>query len=173
MAPSGPLAPPLHHPTSLLHRRVPTPSDPASSIAPRQAPIIEAEIMPGIETPVIEAETLVPKKKAPSEKPPEKQYSLQGKQIQNLEVPTPTISPGSRFCVADGELESLPQQSLVQATEVHFGARPDLKKILSECKGSDVGVLVCGPRELRHDVAKICSSGLAENLHFESLSFNW
>ncbi|KAB1220125.1 Ferric reduction oxidase 5 [Morella rubra] len=139
----------------------------------RQAPIIEAEIMPGIETPVIEAETLVPKKKAPSEKPPEKQYSLQGKQIQNLEVPTPTISPGSRFCVADGELESLPQQSLVQATEVHFGARPDLKKILSECKGSDVGVLVCGPRELRHDVAKICSSGLAENLHFESLSFNW
>ncbi|KAB1220124.1 Ferric reduction oxidase 4 [Morella rubra] len=83
------------------------------------------------------------------------------------------ISPGSWFCVADGELESLPQQSLVQATKVHFGARPDLKKILSERKGSDVGVLVCGPRELRHDVAKICSSGLAENLHFESMSFNW
>lgn len=102
-----------------------------------------------------------------------KQYSLKGKQIQNLEVPTPTISPGSWFCVADGELESLPQQSLVQATKVHFGARPDLKKILSERKGSDVGVLVCGPRELRHDVAKICSSGLAENLHFESMSFNW
>ncbi|KAK3037219.1 hypothetical protein RJ639_030112, partial [Escallonia herrerae] len=96
-----------------------------------------------------------------------------GKQIQCLEVPTPTTSPGSWLYGADRELESLPHQSLVQATQVHFGARPDLKRILLECKGSDVGVLVCGSKKMRHEVAKICSSGLAENLHFESISFNW
>ncbi|PSS04386.1 Ferric reduction oxidase [Actinidia chinensis var. chinensis] len=95
------------------------------------------------------------------------------KQIQNVEVPTPTTSPGSWLHGGDRELESLPHQSLVQATNLHFGARPNLKKILFDCKGSDVGVLVCGPRKMRHEVAKICSSGLAENLHFESISFNW
>lgn len=46
-------------------------------------------------------------------------------------------------------------------------------EILSECKGSDIGVLVSGPRTLRHEVAKICSSGLVENVHFEAMSFNW
>ncbi|XP_057988730.1 ferric reduction oxidase 4 isoform X2 [Hevea brasiliensis] len=97
----------------------------------------------------------------------------QNEQIQNLEVPTATASPGSGPYGADTELESLPHQSLVQATKVHFGARPDLNRILSECKGSDVGVLACGPRAMRHEVAKICSSGLADNLHFESISFDW
>ncbi|KAG7981455.1 hypothetical protein I3843_05G234900 [Carya illinoinensis] len=90
-----------------------------------------------------------------------KQNARERKQIQNSDVPTPTNSTG------------LPHQSLVQVTNVHFGARPDLKKVLLECTGSDVGVLVCGPRRMRHEVAKICSSGLAENLHFESISFNW
>ncbi|KAG6656084.1 hypothetical protein CIPAW_05G263100 [Carya illinoinensis] len=89
-----------------------------------------------------------------------KQNARERKQIQNSDVPTPTNSTG------------LPHQSLVQVTNVHFGARPDLKKVLLECTGSDVGVLVCGPRRMRHEVAKICSSGLAENLHFESISFN-
>ncbi|CAK7338845.1 unnamed protein product [Dovyalis caffra] len=98
---------------------------------------------------------------------------MEGKQIQNLEVPTPTASPGSWFRNTERELESLPHQSLVQATKVHFGARPDLKRILFDCKASDVGVLACGPRKMRHEVAKICSSGLADNLHFESISFNW
>ncbi|XP_062149736.1 ferric reduction oxidase 4-like isoform X3 [Alnus glutinosa] len=102
-----------------------------------------------------------------------KQNSMEGKQIQNMEVPTPTTSPGSWFYVVDRELESLPHESLVQVTNVHFGARPDLKKILLECEGSNVGVLVCGPKKMRHEVAKICSSGLAENLHLESISFNW
>ncbi|GFY84164.1 ferric reduction oxidase 4 [Actinidia rufa] len=96
----------------------------------------------------------------------------EGKEIQNVEVPTPT-SPGSWLHGGDRELESLPHQSLVQATNLHFGGRPNLKKILFGCKGSDVGVLVCGPRKMRHEVAKICSSGLADNLHFESISFNW
>ncbi|XP_015571193.2 ferric reduction oxidase 4-like [Ricinus communis] len=99
--------------------------------------------------------------------------AMEGKQIQNLEIPTPTLSSGSWFYSADRELESLPRQSLVQATKVHFGGRPDLKRILFDCKRSDVGVLACGPRGMRHEVAKICSSGLADNLYFESISFNW
>lgn len=94
-------------------------------------------------------------------------------QVQSLDVSSPAASPGSWFCGVDGELESLPCQALVQATNIHFGSRPNLKKILFEYEGSDVGVLVCGPRTMRHEVAKICSSGLAQNLHFESISFDW
>ncbi|XP_017972911.1 PREDICTED: ferric reduction oxidase 4 [Theobroma cacao] len=100
-----------------------------------------------------------------------KQNAWEINQIQNTEVPTPTTSPGSWFCGADRELESLPHQSLVQATKVHFGSRPDLKKILFDIKESDVGVLACGPRKMRHEVAKICASGLADNLQFEYISF--
>lgn len=48
-----------------------------------------------------------------------------------------------------------------------------LAEILFECKGSSVGVLVSGPKKMRHEVATICSSGLAENMHFESISFSW
>lgn len=44
-----------------------------------------------------------------------RQNTLENKQI-NVEVSTPTR-----------ELESIPHQSLVEATNVHFGARPDLK----------------------------------------------
>lgn len=94
-------------------------------------------------------------------------------QVQSLDVSSPAASPSSWFCSADRELESLPCQSLVQATNVHFGSRPNLKKILFDCEEPDVGVLVCGPRTMRHEVAKICSSGLSQNLHFESISFDW
>jgi ferric-chelate reductase len=59
-----------------------------------------------------------------------KQNSMERKQIQNMEVPTPITSQGSWFYEADRELESLPHQSLVQATKVHFGARPNLKSKL-------------------------------------------
>ncbi|KAL8544070.1 hypothetical protein ACS0TY_004564 [Phlomoides rotata] len=97
----------------------------------------------------------------------------EGKQIQNVDLPTSTMSPSSWLSVSDREVESLPQQSLVQSTKVHFGSRPDLKRILFDCKESEVGVLVCGPKSMRHEVAKICASGLAKNLHFESISFNW
>lgn len=48
-----------------------------------------------------------------------------------------------------------------------------IAEILTESKGSDIGVLVCGPRKMRHEVAKICSSRLADKLHLESISFNW
>ena len=47
-----------------------------------------------------------------------------------LQVPTSPTSSGSQFYVADRELESLPHQSLAQATKVHFGGRPDLKSKL-------------------------------------------
>ncbi|XP_059304748.1 ferric reduction oxidase 4-like isoform X2 [Lycium ferocissimum] len=103
-----------------------------------------------------------------------KKNESEGKQIQNVEMPTnPTNSPAGNLCGTEMELESLPQQSIVQATKVHYGARPDLKRILFDCKASDVGVVVCGPKSMRHEVAKICASGLAQNLHFESISFNW
>lgn len=47
-------------------------------------------------------------------------------------------------------------------------------EILSEnCKGTSVGVLVSGPKKMKQEVAAICSSGFAENLHFKSMSFNW
>lgn len=46
-------------------------------------------------------------------------------------------------------------------------------ELLVGLKGSSVGVLVCGPRKMRQEVAKICSLGSAENLQFESISFSW
>ncbi|QCE02713.1 ferric reduction oxidase 2-like isoform X2 [Vigna unguiculata] len=103
-----------------------------------------------------------------------KYYARQGKQIQNMEGSTPTVSPNSMVYNVDRELESLPYQSLIHATNVHYGVRPDLRRILFEHKGSSVGVLASGPKTMRHEVAAICSSsGLAENLHFESISFSW
>ncbi|THF95294.1 hypothetical protein TEA_016836 [Camellia sinensis var. sinensis] len=94
-------------------------------------------------------------------------------QVQSMEGATPVASPNSWFYNADRELESLPQESVFQSMKVHYGERPDLKRILFERKESRVGVLVCGPKKMRHEVASICSSGLAKNLHFESISFSW
>lgn len=102
-----------------------------------------------------------------------KQNARDVKQIQNVEGSTPAGSPQSWLYKADRELESVPHQTLFQAINVHYGERPDLKKILFECKGSSVGVLASGPKMMRHEIANICSSGLADNLHFESISFTW
>ncbi|KAK6804569.1 hypothetical protein RDI58_002353 [Solanum bulbocastanum] len=102
-----------------------------------------------------------------------RQSGTDAKQIQNIEGATPMASPNSWCYNADREMESLPQQSLFQSTNLHFGERPDLKRMLFERKESSVGVLVCGPKKMRHEVANICSSGLASNLHFESISFSW
>ncbi|KAL2920739.1 Ferric reduction oxidase 4 [Bienertia sinuspersici] len=102
-----------------------------------------------------------------------RKIALEEKQVMNVDVPTPVTSPGSWLCGGGGELESLPYQSLVQATQVHYGGRPNLQKILLECKEEDVGVMASGPRGLRHDVARVCSSCGETNLHFEYLSFNW
>lgn len=46
-------------------------------------------------------------------------------------------------------------------------------ELLVGLKGSSVGVLVCGPRKMRQEVAKICFFGSAQNLRFESISFSW
>ncbi|XP_061361316.1 ferric reduction oxidase 2-like [Gastrolobium bilobum] len=95
------------------------------------------------------------------------------KQMKNTYTSTPSTSPGSVCYNADRELESLPFQSFVQTAKVHYGERPDVKKILSDCDGSSIGVLVSGPRKMRHEVASICTSSSTDNLHFESISFSW
>lgn len=95
------------------------------------------------------------------------------RQIKNNYTSTPSTSPGSEKYNADRELESLPIQSFVQTTKVHYGERPDMKKILSGCDGSSIGVLVSGPRKMRHEVASICTSCSLDSLHFESISFSW
>lgn len=51
----------------------------------------------------------------------------EGNQIQHMEGATPQASPNSWFYNAERELESLPQQSLSQSINVHYGERPDLK----------------------------------------------
>ncbi|EYU25131.1 hypothetical protein MIMGU_mgv1a023728mg, partial [Erythranthe guttata] len=71
----------------------------------------------------------------------------------------------------DRELGSFPNQSLKRVTTVHYGERPNMKKILSECEELNVGVLVSGPKKMRQEVAAICCS--SKNLHYESFSFNW
>ncbi|KAG6400446.1 hypothetical protein SASPL_137277 [Salvia splendens] len=77
------------------------------------------------------------------------------------------------MAASEREMESLPHLSLAESINVYYGERPDLKRYLLERKESSVGVLVCGPKKLRRQVAYICSSGLVENLHFESISFSW
>lgn len=51
------------------------------------------------------------------------------KQVQHMEASSP--SRGSEVYNTERELESLPQQSLLQATNVHYGQRPDLKSMSS------------------------------------------
>lgn len=57
-----------------------------------------------------------------------------GKQIQIHNFQSPKASPGSWIFGGDSELESLPYQSLVQATNIHYGGRPDLESKFS-CLG--------------------------------------
>ncbi|KAF9687844.1 hypothetical protein SADUNF_Sadunf02G0135400 [Salix dunnii] len=52
----------------------------------------------------------------------------------------------SWFCNAARETEIVPHQFPFQAHNVYYGERPDMKKILFECKGSSPGVLVGGPK---------------------------
>uniref|UniRef100_A0A2N9EZU6 ferric-chelate reductase (NADH) n=1 Tax=Fagus sylvatica TaxID=28930 RepID=A0A2N9EZU6_FAGSY len=94
--------------------------------------------------------------------------AIEAIQVQNEEGETGP-SPGSY----DMELESLPHQSFSQSINVHYGQRPDLQRMLLEYNGSSIKVLAAGPKSLRHAVATICSSGLADKLHFESISFSW
>lgn len=57
--------------------------------------------------------------------------AMETKHIQNIEGSTPVASPTSAFYNAERELESLPQQSLVQPSNVYYGERPDLKSEFS------------------------------------------
>lgn len=96
--------------------------------------------------------------------------------VKNVDGPTPGMSPVALLHWAGGvdrEMENLPEQPLVQATNVHFGHRPDLKRMLLEIDGKNVGVMASGPQGMLEDVATICSSGSASNLHFQSISFSW
>ncbi|KAM3684835.1 hypothetical protein ACB094_11G074200 [Castanea mollissima] len=96
-----------------------------------------------------------------------RQNDIETSQVQNMVGTTGTRSS------YDLELENHPRQSLSQATNVHYGQRPDLRRMLLEYNGSSTNVFASGPKRLRQEVATICSSGLADNLHFESVSFSW
>lgn len=56
-----------------------------------------------------------------------KKGSMEINQIKNMEGASRTALPGSWIYNADRELESLPQQSVVQSTNLQYGERPDLK----------------------------------------------
>ncbi|KAJ8900624.1 hypothetical protein K2173_025401 [Erythroxylum novogranatense] len=92
--------------------------------------------------------------------------------IHCIESPPPLATLGWYFD-AEREMKSVPIVSLSDVTTVHYGERPDLKKFLFDCKESSVGVLVSGPNKMRQEAATICSCGLVDNLHFESISFSW
>lgn len=49
------------------------------------------------------------------------------RRIQNHEGPSPMVSPNTGFYNNERELESQPQDSLLQAINVHYGERPNLR----------------------------------------------
>ncbi|KAF3639076.1 Ferric reduction oxidase 2, partial [Capsicum annuum] len=104
-----------------------------------------------------------------------KQYFKEMVQIQNNGMTTQRTSPGPDSWLenADIELENLPFQTFNRATKIHYGERPDLRKIVMACEEPNVGVFVSGPRRMKQEIATICSSCEATNLHFESISFCW
>ncbi|KAI3965823.1 hypothetical protein MKX01_010780 [Papaver californicum] len=54
--------------------------------------------------------------------------NLSGNRVQNKDIVTPTMSPaGLATEYPNQELESVPRQTLAQATSVHYASRPDLK----------------------------------------------
>ncbi|KAG6390195.1 hypothetical protein SASPL_151677 [Salvia splendens] len=85
------------------------------------------------------------------------------RQIDSATIPFPT----------ERELESIPEESLKKITTVHYGPRPDFKKILSKCEGRGIGVFVSSSQKMKQDVAAICSSDSTKRLHYQSFSFNW
>ncbi|KZV37824.1 ferric reduction oxidase 2 [Dorcoceras hygrometricum] len=102
-----------------------------------------------------------------------KRNAMEAQQIQDTEETKASKTSTSFFEQDDVELESLPLQSITKSTNVHYGQRPDLERFLLDIKESSVGVLVSGPKKMKRDVAAICSSGMADNIYFESISFTW
>ncbi|XP_028553360.1 ferric reduction oxidase 2 isoform X3 [Dendrobium catenatum] len=88
--------------------------------------------------------------------------------------PEPAMMPKNLWTLG-GEIESEPREALLGGVKVQYGERPNLKKLLLEFgdKSSIIGVMASGPSSLRREVAAICSSTPAENLHYKSLSFTW
>ncbi|CAN6461951.1 unnamed protein product [Victoria cruziana] len=95
------------------------------------------------------------------------------RQVRSMEMETPTATPSPWLYDGGRELGSLPNECVVANVNVHYGGRPDFKKILRKYEGSSTGVLVCGPATMRSDVAGICSSATANNLHYHSINFDW
>ncbi|XP_020597697.1 ferric reduction oxidase 2-like [Phalaenopsis equestris] len=85
---------------------------------------------------------------------------------------TDALAPVMMTSAVGGEIES---EALLGALKVHYGERPNLKKLLLEFgeKSSAIGVMASGPSSLRREVAAICTADNAENLHYNSLSFTW
>ncbi|GAB2224134.1 hypothetical protein Drorol1_Dr00004882 [Drosera rotundifolia] len=101
--------------------------------------------------------------------------AMETNQIADAEDMSPRASPQLSSWVNDDgkDPESQPHQRLAHCTNIHYGKRPDLKRILFDCKGPSTGVLVAGPKRIRQEVAAICSSSLTDNLHCQSISFSW
>lgn len=58
--------------------------------------------------------------------------TTEAKKILNMDASMSGTSPGSYFCNGDRELESVPRESIVKATRLHYGERPNFKsKIFS------------------------------------------
>ncbi|XP_051126633.1 ferric reduction oxidase 2-like [Andrographis paniculata] len=102
-----------------------------------------------------------------------KQNTKEAKQILDMEESLTSRSSNTSFDRNDIEMESLPMQSTTKSMNVHYGQRPNLERILLGTKEQSVGALVSGPKKMREDVAAICSSRKADNLHFEAISFTW
>lgn len=56
-----------------------------------------------------------------------KHIHKEAKQFQKLERSSSVESPKLKIDEEDKELESFPHQSIIQATKVHYGVRPDLR----------------------------------------------
>ncbi|XP_021733549.1 ferric reduction oxidase 8, mitochondrial-like isoform X1 [Chenopodium quinoa] len=69
-------------------------------------------------------------------------------------------------------MEGASTNTLEEQHEIHFGARPIFKDLLqkmeSEFKGSNVGVVVCGPESMKDSVASACQQKCRQAFKFNS-----
>ncbi|CAN1751613.1 Ferric reduction oxidase 2 [Linum perenne] len=100
-------------------------------------------------------------------------HGIENVRVVNREMLPPSTNLSEGNGDAETEVESQPGNAIQQATTVHFGKRPNMKRILLDVEGENVGVLASGPKKLRQRVANFCSSSMADNLHFHSISFTW
>ncbi|CAA6675167.1 unnamed protein product [Spirodela intermedia] len=112
-------------------------------------------------------------------------HAAEGRQVQIANAPSPGATPGVGFHKADQELESLPQESLCGPPTCTSARGPISRggcsyvvstpcfRVSTGAGGGGRRCLASGPRGMRRDVAMICSSGHANNLHYESMSFSW